>query len=101
MNAVPDRGDWVRLDVRERSGRSAIGAVVSMTLDGRRLTRTVRRGFGYCASSDPRIHVGTPGATVRDVVVRWVDGGLEGFGDPPSGGTVSLRRGQGDDSAGQ
>jgi len=51
------------------------------------LRRDVRAAYSYLASNDPRIHVGLGQPSgIRDVVVRWADGGRESFGDLPADG---------------
>jgi len=87
---------WAKLDVRERSGRSAIGATVLATLGGERRRYDVRAAFSYLASNDPRISVGLGReGSLEDVVVRWADGELESFGSLTADRVHVLRRGTG------
>jgi hypothetical protein len=98
-NVVPGRGAWTALRVLERSGRPALGAVLTTTLGERRITRAVRSASSYCAANDPTIHLGlgrsgavsAPGA----VEVRWMDGARESFPAPAAGRVHVLRRGTG------
>jgi len=95
-NAVAGRGHWVMFRVVGAHGSDAIGATVTMTVDGRSVTRDVRTAYSYCAANDPRVHVGLgPHLEVADVVVRWVDGVREAFGRFPADGIHALRRGNG------
>ena len=74
----------------------ALGARVSLCLEGRRLTRAVRAGGSYCASSDPRAHFGLGSqGRAESVIVRWLDGSLESFGGFDADRTHVLRRGEG------
>ena len=95
-NVAPQRGHWLSLRVQEKSGRDALGAVVTMDAGGRRITRLVHSAFGYCTANDPRVHVGLGGATgVANVVVRWVGGTREAFDVPACDRVVTLKRGTG------
>jgi hypothetical protein len=95
-NVAPDRGAWLGLRVVDERGRDAIGATVSLLRGDRRVTRTVRTGYSYCAANDARVHVGLgAAAAAADVVVRWPDGTEESFGDLDAGGVVTLARGAG------
>ncbi len=95
-NVVKDRGHSISFRVLEEHGRDALGAVVTLTVGERRLTRWVRSAFGYCSASDPKVHVGLGAwARVGDVVVRWVDGSREAFDVDAVDRVVTLRRGAG------
>jgi len=62
----------------------------------RTIHRDVRAAYSYLASSDPRVHIGLGSETaVRDVIVRWPDGGQESFGDVAADRVTVLRRGTG------
>jgi hypothetical protein len=89
-------GRWVALRLRERSGRAALGARVSLRLGERTITRHARSAYSYCAANDPTVHVGLGAATVaRDVRVTWADGVAESFGDLAADGVHELVRGRG------
>jgi len=95
-NVVPNRGHWLLLSVLEKSGRDALGAVVTVPLGARKLTRVVHSAESYCSASDPRVHVGLGAATrADDVVVRWVDGAREAFDAPAADRVTTLKRGAG------
>ena len=95
-NVVPHRGHWLTIRVAAKSGRDALGAVVSMHAGGRRVVRHVHSAYGYCTANDPRVHVGL-GATegVTDVEVRWVGGAREAFDVTGCDKVVTLKRGTG------
>ena len=96
MNGVPGRAPSVQLDVRERSGRPALGAVVRVTVGGRVLRRDVRSDSSYLACIDPRIVVGLGEApSVEAIEVTWVDGEVERFPGAEAGAKVRLDRGRG------
>jgi hypothetical protein len=95
-NVRSGRGNWILLHVREANGSDALGASVSMNVDGRKIVRDVISGYSYLAASDPRVHVGlgTTGS-VDNVTVRWVDGTMETFGTIQANQVVEIRRGAG------
>jgi hypothetical protein len=89
-------GRWVLLRVLERSGADALGATLVLGVAGCELRRDVAPAFSYCASNDPRVHVGLGSAErVDSVLVRWVDGSEERFGPLAAGTVHELRRGAG------
>lgn len=93
-NALPDRGNWIMLRVLERSGRNALGAEVRLTIGDRVIRRDVMAASSYCASNDPRVHVGLGAASRVDAIeVRWADGAVERFGAVEGGRVVQVRRG--------
>lgn len=95
-NIAPGRGNWVALRVLDRHGRDALGATVRVTLGERVVTRDVRAAYSYCASNDPKIHIGLGTATQIDgVEIRWIDGTTERFGTIEAGATTTLQRGRG------
>ncbi len=92
-NAIEQRGHWIMFRVLEEHGRDALGATVSLSVNGRRVTRSVQIAYSYCAANDPRVHVGLGSATAaRDVTVQWVDATTESFGRFDADQIVTLRR---------
>lgn len=99
-NVAPGRGHWLLLRVLERSGRDALGAVLSIAAGTRTLRRDVRSGYSYLAANDPRVHVGLGDLQrVDGVTVRWVDGTREQFGPFAADRIVEIRRGSGTPAA--
>ncbi|MEE8348979.1 MAG: CRTAC1 family protein [Acidobacteriota bacterium] len=74
-NASP----WVGLQlVGTKSNRDAVGAVVTMTTDRRKLLRERSGGTSYLAAQDPRIIFGlAEGEKIVSMEVRWPGGGLQ------------------------
>jgi len=98
-NVVRDRGHWVLLRVLEENGRNALGATVTLSVEGRRVTRDVRTAYSYAAANDPRVHVGLGTATaVTQVTVRWPGGATESFGSFEADQVITLRHGEGGSS---
>ena len=68
-------GQWLMLDVRDKYGRPALGASVSLDVGDRTLTRVVQRASSYLASRDPRLHFGLGDSDgVSNIHVRWLSG---------------------------
>lgn len=57
INVVPDRGHWIGVEPKTERGAPAIGAVVELDVDGRRVRRTLRT-TGYQSAHAPTLHVG-------------------------------------------
>ena len=95
-NIAPQRGHWLLVRVLERSGRDAIGAVLSIAAGAKTLRRDVRTSYSYLAANDPRVHVGLGDLTkVESITVRWADGTRERFGPFEVDRLVDIRRGGG------
>jgi enediyne biosynthesis protein E4 len=95
-NIVASRGRWITFRVVEEHGRDALGASLTLRLGPRTLSCDVQSASSYCAANDPRVHVGLGDADVAgDVVVTWIDGVKESFGDQPAGRIVTLTRSAG------
>ena len=93
-NVRQARGNWIALDVRERGGRSALGATVSIRLGDRTITRTVLSGSSYAAASSPVVHVGLGERdTVDGAAIRWVDGATDSWEALAANQTHVIRRG--------
>lgn len=97
-NDAPRQGHWLRVRaVDPRLKRDAIGARVSVWTGDRCVVRTIRRGFSYLSSSDPRAHFGLGNANRVDrILVRWPDGLEERFGAMPTDQAIELLRGTGE-----
>ncbi len=95
-NVAKKSGAAVQLQVLEKDGLPAAGAVLQMKVgDGNRM-RQVQRTSSYCASNDPRIHVGLGAhSSIDSVSVTWLDGEVEAFGPFPAGKPATLKRGDG------
>lgn len=93
-NVAPERGHWLMLRVLERSGRHALGATVLLTVGDRIIRRDVLPTYSYCASNDPRVHVGLGASSrVEAIEVRWADGARDRFPGAAADQVVELQRG--------
>ena len=96
LNVAPDRGHWLRARAIGASGGDVLGAVVTCVAGDRKMHRTVRSAYSYCAANDPAVHFGLgQRAAVDSVSVRWPDGTVEEFGPVEVDRVVELRRGTG------
>lgn len=74
--------------------KRALGARIEVDAGGRRLVREVGAGGSYLGHSWVGQAIGTGGAAVTEVRVRWPDRTVESFG-PRTPGRHLLRRGEG------
>ncbi|MDE0889101.1 MAG: CRTAC1 family protein [Phycisphaerales bacterium] len=80
LNVVRDRGNWLTVDVRNRSGAPAIGAKVRFDLGDRTLTRWVHTDSSYLTAQDHRVHAGLGELRViPEVEIVWRDGSVRRF----------------------
>jgi hypothetical protein len=96
LNDLPRRGRWIGFSVLGKSGSVALGAELRVRTGERDRYRIAQTSYSYCATNDPRVHVGLGDASQADEVeVRWPDGLVERFGPLPAGRYHTLRRGAG------
>jgi len=91
-NEACEGRNWlsVRL-VGHGSDRDGIGARVTVEAGGRSWMRRVQPGYSYCASNDPRVHVGLGDATIVDrVSVVWPDGSEQSPNDVEAGRLLTI-----------
>ena len=67
----------VELDVKNKDGSPAIGAIVKFKLDGRQERHRVRSSRSYFSSMSPVIHVGLGKHTkITDIEIKWLSGNV-------------------------
>ena len=81
------RKNWLLLRcVGVRANRDAIGALVTVEVNGRRMAAEIQGGSSFISQNDSRLHFGLGDRTRYDAIeVRWPGGGRERF----SGGAVN------------
>ncbi len=80
-NDAKRKGGYLVLGVLDRQGRDAYGAVVKCVIGETVRSFEVRAAYSYCATNDPRVHVGLGSAPrVDQVEVHWPDGSIDTFG---------------------
>ena len=101
-NIAPKSGPAVTIQVESPDGFEVLGAVLKIVLNDRTIYRVARRSDSYCASNDPRIHLGLGSATnIEQIEVTWPSsfGGTapvrETFGPLPIDQPITLRQGSG------
>lgn len=96
-NDAPNRGHWLGVRARDPAlKRDAIGARITVTFEGRRLVRTVRRADSFLSSGDPRVHFGLGRSThIDQIEVQWPDGLLERFSGTSVDHYTTVSRGSG------
>ena len=74
-NQTPGRGHWLGIELVGKPFRDAIGAKLTLDVDGRTLTRFVLGGGSYLSSSDRRVVFGLRNATeAGKLTVHWPSG---------------------------
>ena len=92
-NDAERRGKFLSLRVLERHGRDAYGARVTCTLDNTTRTFLVGAAYSYCATNDPRVHVGLGSHEGVDRIdVLWPDGSRDSYGPFGADEFVELRQ---------
>ena len=92
LNVVPDRGNWLTLDVRDPTGAPALGARVRFELGDRTLTRWVRTDSSYLTAQDHRVHAGLGDRrVVPEIEVVWPDGSVRRFQDVEAGRILKIQ----------
>ncbi|MFN0128963.1 MAG: ASPIC/UnbV domain-containing protein [Verrucomicrobiales bacterium] len=98
QNRSTTGNQFVALKLRGETNRLAIGARVTLTLQGSgaRRIRTVRAGEGFLAQSSTWVHFGlAAGEAVGKVEVRWPGGATETIGGIQSGRFHTVDQGSG------
>ncbi|MCH8824950.1 MAG: CRTAC1 family protein [Planctomycetes bacterium] len=92
-NDVNRRGAFLTLRVIDRHGRDAYGAIVKCVIGETTRSFEVRAAYSYCATNDPRVHIGLGEATsVERVEVLWPDGHTESFGPFEKNTQITIRQ---------
>jgi len=104
MNAAPSllRNDysganhWIAVKLEgTASNRSAIGATVRLTADGRTRAQAVLSQASYYSHDDLRLHFGLGTAVSADrIEVHWPNGGTEVLTNVRGGRVVAMKEGQ-------
>lgn len=95
-NIVKNRGHWAIFRALRPHGSDAQGAILRIESGGATRVRYAHPAYSYCASSDPRVHVGLGAAArVERVTVLWPNGRREQFGPFEADRIHDLREGSG------
>ena len=78
QNILSEEGqnNWIRLDIRNKFGSPALGAIAEITLPNQnKYYKLVQSSTGYASSQDPAIHIGLGDATeISDLKITWQNG---------------------------
>jgi hypothetical protein len=89
-----NKKNWLTIELKTRN-RSAVGARVIVTANGKRQTDEVRAGGSYASFNGPRLHFGLGQATKADVEIRWLKGQIETIKDVPANHWLVVTAGKG------
>ncbi len=92
------RGNALEVRAVTASGRDAIGARLTLTVNGRKEIDEVRSGGYHISQGDFRVHFGMGQATKADLTIRWPDGPVTNVETIPNIDTnqwVVVRQGKG------
>jgi enediyne biosynthesis protein E4 len=92
------RGNALEVRAVTASGRDAIGARLTLTVNGRKEIDEVRSGGFHISQGDFRVHFGMGRATKGDLTIRWPDGpvtNVETILDVDANQWIVVREGKG------
>ena len=92
-----DHQNWIILKLMgTKSNRDAIGARVTLRVQGRQQVQEVRSGGGYISQNDFRLHFGLGHATsVNELEIRWPSGLVEKLRNLPANKIAVVKEGLG------
>jgi len=75
-NTVSPENQWIEFELQgSKSNRSAIGARVTLSWNGKTQIQEISGGSGFSAQNDRRLHFGLgKDAQIKNAVVRWPSG---------------------------
>ncbi len=95
-NDAPPGNHWIKIQLEgTKSNRSAIGARVLVSCNGKVQAQEKMSQSSYCSSNDPRLHFGLGAATEAAIDVHWPSGLVESFKAVPCDRVIFLREGKG------
>jgi enediyne biosynthesis protein E4 len=95
-NDISGDHHWLKvLLVGTNSNRSAIGAQVIASYEGRKQVQAVLAQSSYISVNDRRLHYGLGQATSADLVIRWPNGNQENVAGVAADQLVVIREGSG------
>jgi hypothetical protein len=94
LNRTTGAGNWLLLDLEgTRDNRDGLGAVVTVTAAGRKLTNHATTSVGYLSASDRRVHFGLGSATRADrIEIRWPSGARQTLEDVPADQVLKVKQ---------
>ncbi|MCA9148576.1 MAG: CRTAC1 family protein [Planctomycetales bacterium] len=97
FNRSDDQQHWLVVRaVDSNLHRDAIGAHITLIVDGRAQVREINPHYSFLSSNDPRVHFGLGAASNYDAIrIVWPMGEVEDFPGGPADQFLKLERGQG------
>lgn len=95
INEAPKTGGAMTIELVDSDGCESLGTRVLIEGGGRKFHRRSERGYSYCASNDPQIHVGLGNIKAVDrVTVDWSGGERQIYNGPfEAGSKITLEEG--------
>jgi hypothetical protein len=89
-NESPGQGNYLKIKLRGAGqNRDGIGAIITATINGQKMVRTIAGGGSYISASDTTVHFGLGTATIVDrVELRWPSGKTESRSQLPVNATI-------------
>jgi hypothetical protein len=95
-NDASGGGHWLKVKlVGTKSNRSAIGATVIASCEGRRQAQAVTAQSGYLSVNDRRLHFGLGAAQSADLEIRWPNGLREPIKSVSADRLITIKEGAG------
>jgi hypothetical protein len=95
-NDVTGSNRWLKVKlVGTRSNRSAIGATVIASYDGKKQAQAVTSQSSFYSVNDPRLHFGLGRADTADLEIRWPSGRRDRFEKVAANRLVVIEEGKG------
>jgi hypothetical protein len=84
---------WIELQLEgTSSNRMAIGALITLTVNGHSSIRTIVSQSSYYSHDDARVHFGLGGSkTAESIVIRWPAGTVQSLTDIAGDRIVKVR----------
>lgn len=95
-NDVAGDHKWLKVKlIGVKSNRSAIGACVTASYDGKRQSQALLAQSGFLSSGDRRLHFGLGRADSVDLEIRWPSGARESIRNVSANQLLLIREGAG------
>jgi hypothetical protein len=96
-NDIINKGNWLLVKAYDPAlHRDAYGSKIMIDVSGKTLLRMVNPCYSFCASNDPRVHVGLAlTETVEKIVIQWPGGKEECFENISANQIITLEKGGG------
>jgi hypothetical protein len=96
-NDFENKGNWLLIRAYDPAlHRDGYGSKVMIDVNGKTLLRMLNPCYSFCASNDPRVHVGLGSAEkVEKIIIQWPGGNKECFENITANQILTLEKGRG------